>query len=85
MTGRVNTARGRCGERQWMKLKRQVLERDGRTCWICDAQTVSTMNHPRAASLDHVIPLARGGGNELDNLRIACRACNTERADHDLP
>ena len=28
---------------------------------------------------DHVIPLARGGGNAVDNLQILCGSCNREK------
>jgi 5-methylcytosine-specific restriction protein A len=27
-------------------------------------------------TLDHIVPLARGGTNESDNVRVLCRACN---------
>ncbi|KPV48984.1 hypothetical protein SE17_35140, partial [Kouleothrix aurantiaca] len=32
--------------------------------------------------IDHRIPLARGGTNELSNLRTPCRRCHVLRADH---
>ncbi len=31
-------------------------------------------------SLDHIIPRALGGTNRLENLVMACRACNQKRA-----
>jgi 5-methylcytosine-specific restriction endonuclease McrA len=31
----------------------------------------------RATTVDHVIPLAKGGTHELANLRAACRTCNS--------
>jgi len=34
-----------------------------------------------AAHIDHKIPLARGGTNQLDNLRTLCRRCHVLRAD----
>ena len=30
-------------------------------------------------SIDHVIPLARGGRNEIDNAQILCRSCNSSK------
>jgi 5-methylcytosine-specific restriction endonuclease McrA len=30
----------------------------------------------RCAAIDHITPLHEGGANELDNLVLACRACN---------
>lgn len=32
-----------------------------------------------AATLDHVIPVSKGGSRALDNLIIACRSCNGRR------
>jgi hypothetical protein len=40
------------------------------------------------ATLDHIIPVARGGETTVDNLVLACKACNNERGDtpiEDLP
>lgn len=30
--------------------------------------------------IDHIIPLAQGGSNELDNLRTLCQSCNAKEA-----
>lgn len=35
--------------------------------------------HPRAATIDHIIPVAKGGDNLLANLKLAHRRCNGER------
>jgi len=32
-------------------------------------------------SLEHIIPLSRGGTNKRDNLSIACLSCNCSKAD----
>ena len=32
-------------------------------------------------SVDHVIPLSRGGSNKQDNVVLACQKCNGEKAD----
>lgn len=31
--------------------------------------------------MEHVLPSSRGGSNELDNLALACRACNVRKSD----
>ena len=31
--------------------------------------------------IDHIYPVSRGGGNERENLTLACRSCNRQKAD----
>ena len=45
---------------------------EGEVCHYCPAP---------AASLDHIIPRALGGRNNLDNLVPACLPCNGRKAD----
>lgn len=34
-----------------------------------------------AAHIDHILPLSRGGTNQVENLRTLCRRCHVLRAD----
>jgi len=52
-------------------LRFAVLERDNFTCQYCGAQAPSVKLH-----VDHVVPVARGGRNDYDNLLVACESCN---------
>jgi 5-methylcytosine-specific restriction endonuclease McrA len=52
----------------WRKLWAATFARWGRSCWRCGAY---------AGTVDHVLPVALGGGHELDNLRPCCRRCNS--------
>ena len=57
------------------RVRRQdIVERDGLICYLCGL----ALRAPEV-TLDHVIPLARGGPHTADNLRIACRPCNSRK------
>ena len=43
--------------------------------WLPNAQPT----HPRAATLDHIIPASRGGPTDRRNLRLTCYECNYGR------
>ena len=36
----------------------------------------------RFATLDHIIPLAQGGIDSLDNIQLACKCCNRQKASY---
>lgn len=57
----------------------RVLERDKWECVYC-GQPLG-WGHPSVENpqIDHVVPRARGGGNGIDNLVAACRACNSAK------
>ena len=42
------------------------------------------LKDPKSYSLDHVIPVSKGGTNELDNLEITCASANFAKADMTL-
>ena len=58
---------------QWKNLRASILERDNYTCAYCGVQPCN--------SVDHVIPIARGGTDEWDNLVAACGTCNSRKRD----
>ena len=57
----------------WERVRELVLERDGHACQVRGRGCRGT-----ATTVDHVVPLARGGAR-LDpaNLRAACATCNS--------
>jgi len=60
---------------------RLICERDGNVCWICGEAIDLTVavQHLRAGTADHVIPLALGGSDDESNLRAAHYSCNNRR------
>jgi hypothetical protein len=53
------------------RLRFEVFKRDGFVCQYCG-------DHPPAVVLhvDHIVPVAEGGRNDMDNLVTACAPCN---------
>lgn len=60
-----------------------IYERDGWKCQICFRPTKRTYDHsdPDSPTLDHVLPRARGGSDDPENLRLAHAMCNAVRGD----
>lgn len=62
---------------------RARIRRSGSNCHICGTPIDYALPwmDPMAFVVDHVVPLARGGSDDLDNKRAAHRSCNsTKRA-----
>jgi 5-methylcytosine-specific restriction endonuclease McrA len=59
--------------------KQALIERDKWTCYICGCICI-----PENITLDHVIPLSRGGTHTADNLRVACKSCNGSKGAKSL-
>lgn len=78
---RVETRRlpGRVHKGPWLKHRGAVLARDNFTCWLCGGATSKTYRYddPWSPTLDHVIPRAAGGTDDLTNLRTAHAICNS--------
>ncbi len=54
------------------KMKPVVFEAQGRKCKLCGTSTPDF----RGWELSHIIPLARGGGDTLENLEVLCARCH---------
>jgi len=53
------------------KLRFEVLRRDKYVCQYCGACGKNT-----ELEVDHIIPVSRGGKDELNNLKTSCIECN---------
>jgi len=52
-------------------VRKRVMEKCGNACIYCGSTDDLTM--------DHAIPVRRGGANEEANLQVACRSCNADK------
>ena len=58
-----------------------VFVRDGWLCGVCGGVVDPSTSHPHpeSASLDHIVPLARGGAHAADNAQCAHLVCNIRK------
>lgn len=55
--------------------------RDGYRCGICSGPVDLAAVGRLAPTVDHIVPVARGGTHAVDNLQIAHSACNNRKLD----
>lgn len=71
-TKKTRTERGRIRKR----IRQDVCERDAQTCQFC-----GRLLGEGQFTIDHVIPLANGGTDEVTNYVTSCLECNQRKAD----
>ena len=55
--------------------RERIVARDGMVCGICGEPIASWA----VLEIDHIIPVAKGGTSEADNLQTAHKACNRSK------
>lgn len=62
---------------------RAAIARTKAGCHICETPIDYTLphTHPGAFVVDHVVPLARGGADTLENKAAAHKWCNRDKSD----
>jgi 5-methylcytosine-specific restriction enzyme A len=53
------------------EVREYVFQRDNRQCRSCGKNTDLT--------IDHIIPLATSGTNDISNLQTLCNSCNSQK------
>ncbi|HYW17925.1 MAG TPA: HNH endonuclease, partial [Nodularia sp. (in: cyanobacteria)] len=53
-----------------------LIEKYGMKCFWCEVALTTY-----SLTIDHFIPLSKGGNNKLKNLRTACKGCNNKRGN----
>jgi len=65
-------------------VSRDIFKRDLWRCYLCGTKVrvyATKRNMPDEATIDHVVPVSKGGEHSLANCRCACRVCNTLKSD----
>ncbi|MBI3811464.1 MAG: HNH endonuclease, partial [Nitrospirae bacterium] len=55
------------------EVKQAVWVRDGGKCVLCGSR--ANLHY------DHIIPVAKGGGNTVENIQVLCADCNLKKSD----
>ena len=83
----------RCKGGDWSITLEELFERDHGLCYLCQKECdwsdyeiregafIAGNKYP---SIDHVVPLAKGGRHEWSNVKLACRLCNSLKQDKPL-
>lgn len=63
------------------KIALKVLKRDNYKCCICGK---SPSTHPELSlEVDHILPISKGGTNDIENLQTLCIYCNRGKGNDD--
>lgn len=71
----------RCEWPEWAKGALRARERGA--CALCGNNLVLELEGD--AQIDHIVPISRGGTNDLVNLQMLCARCNRTKTDADVP
>lgn len=58
-------------------IRNHLIVKDGNICQLCKKPFESMKD----VTIDHIIPVSKGGDDELDNLQLAHQPCNQDKND----
>lgn len=62
---------------QWEKIKKD----NNYCCTICGMQEPFTEQQYQKLTEDHIIPISKGGSNNIENIQPLCKSCNSSKRD----
>lgn len=62
-------------------VKDAVFYRDRGRCVQCDKDLSGLISIRSKINLDHIVPLAEGGLNDITNMQLLCEECNSSKSD----
>lgn len=62
---------------QWEAVKKKW----NHCCADCGMQEPFTDQHYQKLTEDHIVPLSKGGSNNIENIKPLCARCNTKKGD----
>ncbi|MGC5078475.1 HNH endonuclease [Agrococcus sp. DT81.2] len=63
--------------------REDIFKRDGHMCMLCwcPLDMEATYPDPKSPTIDHIVPLAKGGSHTPENVQAACARCNVRKSD----
>jgi DNA-directed RNA polymerase subunit RPC12/RpoP len=61
-------------------VRHSVFARDGFRCQYCGCEGLTVED----GTVDHIVPISLDGHHSADNLRTACRPCNSRRGQKSI-
>ena len=62
-------------------VQRAVFHRDRGMCVHCSKDISGLVSVSSIENFDHMIPLAKGGINDVTNIQLLCESCNKSKKD----
>lgn len=85
--------KAKCEKRRAQKFKvhyepvnrNDIFERDNWRCGLCYEEIDQSLAwpHPKSKSIDHIVPVSKGGAHEPGNLQAAHLGCNSSKGDQE--
>lgn len=74
-------ARRRGAKKTGLVVPAEIFDRDGWRCQFCRCKVKKPTSRGglKEATIDHIIPLSRGGSHTEANVQAACRMCNSKK------
>lgn len=63
--------------REW--LRKQLVRRDGTKCALCGETMIAESKREDGMTIDHRVPLSKGGSDTIQNMQLAHRSCNERK------
>lgn len=58
-----------------------LYEKQGRKCPYCSSDLIVNGEIVSNFNIDHILPLSRGGKDSIENMTLACVACNSAKGN----
>jgi len=70
---------------EWLTLetKERLCEAQNHRCAICGKRMAANGRRRDYPTLEHVMPISRGGSRSIENIVITCAGCNGDRDNYD--